>query len=65
MDLDPSRFEVVATYSMVWQFRQQAPSENGTADISTVHSLRLTSDEESKVVLDPKEYRDSRLGLHG
>ena len=59
LDLSPERFEAVATYSMVWQFRAQAPVDHGTADISTVHALRLTAKEESKVVLDPKEYETS------
>lgn len=59
LDLPVDRFQAIATYSMVWQWRQQAPATNGTADISTVHVLQLTEAEEVKVVLDPKEYESS------
>jgi hypothetical protein len=60
LDLDAARFEVIATYSMVWRMRQQPPETNGTADISTVHSLQLTAEEEGTVTMDPREYSDSR-----
>mmetsp|Transcript_645 Transcript_645/g.1345 ORF Transcript_645/g.1345 Transcript_645/m.1345 type:complete len:438 (+) Transcript_645:50-1363(+) len=60
LDLDVSRFEVIATYSMVWRMRQQPPSTNGTADISTVHTLQLTPEEEGTITMDPREYSDSR-----
>lgn len=56
LDLPPQRFSTVGTYSMVWQMRQQAPAAHGTADLSTVHRLQLTPDEEGRVALDPKEY---------
>merc|ERR1711865_455365 len=59
LDLAATRYSVIATYSYVWQFRQQAPAGNGTADIGTVHRLQLTSEEEQAVVLDEKEYSDS------
>ena len=58
--IDAARFEVLAHYSFVWRFRQQAPQANGTADISTVHTLRLTAEEAAAVKLDEREYRDSR-----
>ena len=58
----PGRFSVVGTYSMVWQMRQQTPQANGTADVSTVHALVLTAEEEAAgVVLDEKEYSASRF----
>eukprot|EP00613_Pedinella_sp_CCMP2098_P052155 CAMPEP_0171883920 /NCGR_PEP_ID=MMETSP0992-20121227/40449_1 /TAXON_ID=483369 /ORGANISM="non described non described, Strain CCMP2098" /LENGTH=295 /DNA_ID=CAMNT_0012510193 /DNA_START=57 /DNA_END=940 /DNA_ORIENTATION=- len=60
LDLDVSRFEVIATYSMVWRMRQQPPSTNGTADISTVHTLQLTPEEEGTITMDPREYSESR-----
>jgi hypothetical protein len=60
LDLDVSRFKVIATYSMVWRMRQQDPVTNGTADISTVHSLQLTASEEGTITMDPREYSDSR-----
>ena len=61
LDLDESRFEVVANYSMVWSYRQQAPTENGTADLSTIHVVYLTEQEEKRGVpaLDPNEYHES------
>ena len=62
MKLPEERFEVVANYSMVWAYRQQAPQDNGTADISTIHALYLTEEEEKKGVpnLDPDEYAETK-----
>lgn len=60
LDLPVDRFYVISNFSMVWQYRQQEPKENGTADISTVHCLELTKEEEESVVLDPKEYTSSK-----
>ena len=66
LELPPERFSVVGTYSMVWRMRQQDPATNGTADISTVHALQLTAEEEARgVTLDAKEYHDSRLSGEG
>lgn len=62
LDFPESRFKVVANYSMVWSYREQAPTENGTADLSTIHAVRLTKEEEERGVpsLDPKEYHESK-----
>ena len=59
LDLSVDRFCVIATYSMVWRWRAQAPAENGTADISTVHTLQLTAEEQAQVKLDMNEYANS------
>mmetsp|Transcript_14438 Transcript_14438/g.22267 ORF Transcript_14438/g.22267 Transcript_14438/m.22267 type:complete len:232 (-) Transcript_14438:20-715(-) len=60
LEFPESRFEVVANYSMVWSYREQEPTDNGTADLSTVHMIRLTESEEEKdISLDPKEYHES------
>mmetsp|Transcript_18239 Transcript_18239/g.25642 ORF Transcript_18239/g.25642 Transcript_18239/m.25642 type:complete len:234 (+) Transcript_18239:58-759(+) len=45
IDANPERFKVVGSYNLVWEFRQQHPQKNGTADISTVHALVLTEEE--------------------
>jgi hypothetical protein len=60
LDLGVDRFFVISNFSMVWQFRQQEPKDNGTADISTVHCLQLSKEEEKMVKLDPKEYTQSK-----
>lgn len=60
LELPASRFKVIANYSFVWALRQQAPSDHGTADISTVHRLTLLPGEEAQVKLDDKEYRGAR-----
>lgn len=62
LEFEEARFEVVANYSMVWSYRQQAPTSNGTADLSTIHALFLTQQEETEGVpaLDPKEYHESQ-----
>ena len=55
--LPPSRFRVIGHYSFAWATREQDPgSRNGTADASTVFSLRLRPEETSAIKLDPKEY---------
>uniref|UniRef100_A0A7S2N1I2 Nudix hydrolase domain-containing protein n=1 Tax=Helicotheca tamesis TaxID=374047 RepID=A0A7S2N1I2_9STRA len=60
LDIPVERFEVIANYSFVWQFRQQAPQGNGTADISTVHCLELSDEEVSKAEFDNKEYSECK-----
>lgn len=61
LDLPETRYEVVANYSMVWSYRVQPPTENGTADLSTIHSVSLTEKEEAQdFVLDPVEYSESK-----
>ena len=60
LDLPAARFAVLANYSFVWRMRQQPPMAHGTADVSTVHLLTLTRAEETRVMLDPKEYSDAR-----
>ena len=39
--IETRRFVHVNTYSFVWNYRQQAPTTNGTADASTVFELPL------------------------
>jgi len=62
VDFPEERFEVVVNVSMVWAYREQAPRENGTADVSTVHVIYLTEEEEGRGVasLDPDEYSESK-----
>mmetsp|Transcript_168385 Transcript_168385/g.540981 ORF Transcript_168385/g.540981 Transcript_168385/m.540981 type:complete len:252 (+) Transcript_168385:42-797(+) len=60
LELPIERFEVIANYSFVWHTRAQAPVDNGTADISTVHSLVLRPEEVGVVKLDEKEYLDAK-----
>jgi len=64
LEVAASRFRVVGNYSFVWRFRAQPPAENGTADISTVLELRLSSAEAAAINFDDSfaksEYRDAR-----
>ena len=62
LDFPEDRFEVVANYSLVWAYREQEPKDNGTADISTIHAIFLTKEEEGRGVpaLDPDEYSESK-----
>lgn len=62
VDFAEGRFEVVTNVSMVWARREQAPRENGTADLSTIHAIYLTEEEEVRGApsLDPDEYHESR-----
>ena len=43
--IETRRLVHVNTYSFVWNYRQQAPTTNGTADASTVFELPLTQAE--------------------
>jgi hypothetical protein len=65
MEMEPKRlneggrFIGVGAYSYAWEFRQQSPQNNGTADVSLVFCVRLTTLERSKIRLDyasDKEY---------
>mmetsp|Transcript_5092 Transcript_5092/g.7746 ORF Transcript_5092/g.7746 Transcript_5092/m.7746 type:complete len:251 (-) Transcript_5092:317-1069(-) len=62
LDFPESRFEVVANYSMVWSYRKQEPTTNGTADLSTIHTVYLTKEEETAGIpeLDANEYHESK-----
>ena len=60
--IETRRFVHVNTYSFVWNYRQQAPSSNGTADASTVFELPLTQAEADGLgpsKFDEKEYADA------
>ena len=52
--------ETVCCQSFAWEMRQQPPMEHGTTDSQVVLSLRLTEAEMGRVVLDPKEYDESK-----
>ena len=60
--IETRRFVHVNTYSFVWNYRQQAPTTNGTADASTVFELPLTQAEADGLgpsKFDEKEYADA------
>lgn len=50
------RIAVVGAYSYVWRLRQQEPVDHGTADISVVHSVTITEEEEKGMKIDRGEY---------
>ena len=58
VEVEVGRFEVVGSYSLVWGMREQEPKENGTADVSTVHVVRLREGEEEKVKGEEGEYEE-------
>ena len=60
LEVDPKRLKPVCCQSLAWGMREQMPKENGTTDSQFVFSLQLTEAEREKVVLDPKEYDDSK-----
>jgi len=59
LELVPARFEVVGTYSLVWEKRAQEPIGHGTADISTVHRLILSDEELASIAIDEQEYANT------
>ena len=50
------RFRVVGSYHYTWQFRQQAPGDHGTADVSTVVAIELTAAEIEALKMNTTEY---------
>ena len=52
------RFRVVGSYHYTWQFRQQAPGDHGTADVSTVVAIELTAAEIEGLKMNTTEYSD-------
>lgn len=47
----------VGHYSYLWQFRNQEPKGNGTADISCVLTTTLTEAEQKEMDATNEEYR--------
>jgi len=60
LEIAPDRFQTVCCQSLAWGMRTQPPEAHGTTDSQVVLSLRLTEEEVTKVVLDPKEYTDAK-----
>lgn len=59
LDLPPDRFSPLCVMSMLWQWRRQAPADNGTADVAVVCLCRVKAEERARVKLDAQEYRGS------
>ena len=51
------RMATVGYYSFVWEMRMQEPRHNGTADISVVSSVEVTSDEKAIIATNTDEER--------
>ena len=63
LEISLDRLAFVSSASLVWDRREQAPKENGTCDIQVVMSLVLSDQEAQRIVLDPKEYQNSKWEL--
>ncbi|KAK3257394.1 hypothetical protein CYMTET_33515 [Cymbomonas tetramitiformis] len=57
--VEPDRFRAISTFSLLWGKRRQEPVDHGTAEIDSVHALRVTDDELSQMKLEPDEYRNA------
>ncbi|KAK9845736.1 hypothetical protein WJX81_000911 [Elliptochloris bilobata] len=62
VQLPATRFRFVCAASYLWQFRQQEPQGNGTADVALVYSARVSAAEQSTAErnFDPAEYEAAR-----
>jgi len=60
LDIAPERFTAITYNSLAWDMREQAPKNNGTCDVNIVLTVELTDAEISTIVLDPKEYAESK-----
>ena len=60
IDVAPGRLEPICCQSLAWAHREQTPKHHGTTDIQVAHTLCLLPGEEQRVVLDPKEYFESK-----
>mmetsp|Transcript_60921 Transcript_60921/g.89321 ORF Transcript_60921/g.89321 Transcript_60921/m.89321 type:complete len:235 (-) Transcript_60921:82-786(-) len=54
------RFTPITYNSLVWGMREQEPKNNGTCDVNIVLTVELNDDEISSIVLDEKEYAESK-----
>lgn len=55
VDIEPSRFKYLCTYSLVWARRAQPPHENGSHTVSITMLVRVT-DEEVGLIKHNEEY---------
>jgi len=60
LNIAADRFKPLCFNSMVWGMREQEPKANGTCDVNIVLTVQLSEEEASQIVLDPKEYTDSK-----
>lgn len=44
LDVAPKRFKYLCHASLLWQYRQQEPAGNGTADISLIFTAELSAE---------------------
>ena len=61
LDIEKSRFRPVCCQAFAFEMREQEPKNHGTTDVQFCLRLQLQSEDEvKKVVLDEKEYCDSK-----
>ena len=60
VEADPNAVKFLGVHSYAWQFRQQAPMDHGTCDISGVFTIALGAVTCARIKLDEKEYSESR-----
>ena len=56
LDIAPERWEFVCAHTMLWQFRKQAPSGNGTADFGVIMHAVVTDEEVARMTMCNEEY---------
>ena len=56
LDIAPERWEFVCAHTLLWQFRKQAPSGNGTADFGVIMHAVVTDEEVARMTMCNEEY---------
>ncbi|KAK9916030.1 hypothetical protein WJX75_007575 [Coccomyxa subellipsoidea] len=60
IEISPSRFKYLCHASLLWQFRQQEPRGNGTADVALVFTAELSPEERQAISFDTAEYEAAK-----
>eukprot|EP00884_Botryococcus_braunii_P007174 jgi/Botrbrau1/16458/Bobra.0142s0054.1 len=60
IDLAPGRFKYVLSCTYLWEWRQQEPQRNGTADMIMVFTAAISPEERAAIVWDTAEYDNMR-----
>lgn len=61
LEISSERLVFISSNTLIWDERLQEPSKNGTCDINTVMTVKLTDEEISKLKYSEKEYSEFKL----
>ena len=61
LEISSERLIFISSNTLIWDERLQEPSKNGTCDINTVMTVKLTDEEVSNLKYSKKEYSEFKL----